>query len=225
LQTSRSPVRWLLLKETRGLLSMNQPARFRFAQGCAWPDPKHPPSFTEFLRIMRRQVVAWEATAKRNDARSLCASSVQRNSGIGWTSDPLRTRCLPRNPMVYDRHQLIDYCRFSLGRGASENRCRAPAHCRDADIAEGLHVRSGAIQRGARLFSSAFAQMGIRKTNNFPATAPKHVATEGGRAVGCQSRLVSARDSGRSWRTFDDCDALVFCNRLIPGTKSNSTPC
>jgi anaerobic selenocysteine-containing dehydrogenase len=49
-----------IVKETRGLLSMNQPHGFD-CPGCAWPDPKHTSSF-EFCEN-GAMAVAWEATA------------------------------------------------------------------------------------------------------------------------------------------------------------------
>src|SRR4029453_1157117 len=51
-----------IVKETRGLLKMNQPHGFDFP-GCAWPDPKHTSSF-EFCENGAK-AVSWEATAKR----------------------------------------------------------------------------------------------------------------------------------------------------------------
>jgi anaerobic selenocysteine-containing dehydrogenase len=51
-----------IVKETRGLLSMNQPHGFD-CPGCAWPDPKHTSSF-EFCENGVK-AVTWEATAKR----------------------------------------------------------------------------------------------------------------------------------------------------------------
>src|ERR1700736_5732430 len=51
-----------IVKETRGLLSMNQPHGFD-CPGCAWPDPKHTSSF-EFCENGAK-AVSWEATAKR----------------------------------------------------------------------------------------------------------------------------------------------------------------
>jgi hypothetical protein len=77
-----------IVKETRGLLSMNQPHGFD-CPGCAWPDPKHTASF-EFCENGAK-AVAWEATAKKPprlgttappikfDAVSLCG---RRNSAM-----------------------------------------------------------------------------------------------------------------------------------------------
>ena len=64
-----------IVKETRGLLSMNQPHGFD-CPGCAWPDPKHTSSF-EFCENGAK-AVAWEATAKRDDAGILRRAYRQR---------------------------------------------------------------------------------------------------------------------------------------------------
>ena len=50
-----------IVKETRGLLSMNQPHGFD-CPGCAWPDPKHTSSF-EFCENGAK-AVAEEATKR-----------------------------------------------------------------------------------------------------------------------------------------------------------------
>src|SRR5215211_5298668 len=50
-----------IVKETRGLLSMNQPHGFD-CPGCAWPDPKHTSSF-EFCENGAK-AVAWETTSR-----------------------------------------------------------------------------------------------------------------------------------------------------------------
>jgi anaerobic selenocysteine-containing dehydrogenase len=71
-----------IVKETRGLLNMNQPHGFD-CPGCAWPDPKHTSSF-EFCENGAK-AVAWEATAKRTPPNS--SPRIQSaNSGIGQTS-------------------------------------------------------------------------------------------------------------------------------------------
>jgi len=46
-----------IVKETRGLLNMNQPHGFD-CPGCAWPDPKH----TSSVRVLRKgaKAVSWE---------------------------------------------------------------------------------------------------------------------------------------------------------------------
>jgi hypothetical protein len=51
-----------VVKETHGLLTMNQPHGFD-CPGRAWPDPKHASSF-EFCENGAK-AVSWEATAKR----------------------------------------------------------------------------------------------------------------------------------------------------------------
>ncbi len=64
-----------VVKETHGLLTMNQPHGFD-CPGCAWPDPKHTSSF-EFCENGAK-AVTWEATAKRDDAGVLCRPYGQR---------------------------------------------------------------------------------------------------------------------------------------------------
>src|ERR1700688_1223217 len=62
-----------VVKETRGLLSMNQPHGFD-CPGCAWPDPKHTSSF-EFCENGAK-AVSWEATAKRTTPEFFAAHTV-----------------------------------------------------------------------------------------------------------------------------------------------------
>jgi hypothetical protein len=62
-----------IVKETRGLLSMNQPHGFD-CPGCAWPDPKHTSSF-EFCENGAK-AVSWEATAKRTTPEFFAAHTV-----------------------------------------------------------------------------------------------------------------------------------------------------
>jgi len=62
-----------VVKETRGLLNMNQPHGFD-CPGCAWPDPKHTSSF-EFCENGAK-AVAWEATAKRTTPDFFAAHTV-----------------------------------------------------------------------------------------------------------------------------------------------------
>ena len=62
-----------VVKETRGLLNMNQPHGFD-CPGCAWPDPKHTSSF-EFCENGAK-AVAWEATAKRTTPEVFASHTV-----------------------------------------------------------------------------------------------------------------------------------------------------
>ena len=62
-----------IVKETRGLLSMNQPHGFD-CPGCAWPDPKHTSSF-EFCENGAK-AVSWEAMAKRTTPEFFAAHTV-----------------------------------------------------------------------------------------------------------------------------------------------------
>ena len=72
-----------VVKETRGLLTMNQPTGFD-CPGCAWPDPKHTSSF-EFCENGAK-AVSWEATAKRDDAGVLRSTHGERTVDYGPTS-------------------------------------------------------------------------------------------------------------------------------------------
>src|SRR6476620_12165498 len=69
-----------IVKETRGLLAMNQPHGFD-CPGCAWPDPKHTSSF-EFCENGGK-AIAWEATAKRCTPEFLAGHTLAELSGWG----------------------------------------------------------------------------------------------------------------------------------------------
>src|ERR1700677_5122297 len=62
-----------VVKETRGLLSMNQPHGFD-CPGCAWPDPKHTSSF-EFCENGAK-AVSFELTKRRVTREFFAAYSV-----------------------------------------------------------------------------------------------------------------------------------------------------
>src|SRR5260370_41029976 len=62
-----------IVKETRGLLKMNQPHGVD-CPGCAWPDPKHTSSF-EFCEHGAK-AVSREATATRTTAECFAAHTV-----------------------------------------------------------------------------------------------------------------------------------------------------
>src|SRR6202158_2876721 len=86
-----------IVKETRGLLTMNQPQGFD-CPGCAWPDPKHTSSF-EFCENGAK-AVAWETTKRRVTREFFAAWTVgelERQSDH-WLEDQGR---LPE-PMRYD---------------------------------------------------------------------------------------------------------------------------
>src|SRR3954451_13708345 len=87
-----------IVKETRGLLSMNQPHGFD-CPGCAWPDPKHTSSF-EFCENGAK-AVAWEATAKRTTPEFFAAHPVSEL--WGWNDHDLENQGRLTHPVAYDR--------------------------------------------------------------------------------------------------------------------------
>src|ERR1700751_2657961 len=87
-----------IVKETRGLLSMNQPHGFD-CPGCAWPDPKHTSSF-EFCENGAK-AVSWEATAKRTTPEFFAAHTVSEL--WNWQDFDLENEGRLTHPMVYDR--------------------------------------------------------------------------------------------------------------------------
>src|SRR5260370_394353 len=87
-----------IVKETQGLLSMNQPHGFD-CPGCAWPDPKHTSSF-EFCENGAK-AVSWEATAKRTTPEFFAAHTVSEL--WQWPDFDLENEGRLTHPMVYDR--------------------------------------------------------------------------------------------------------------------------
>src|ERR1700692_3043881 len=87
-----------VVKETRGLLSMNQPHGFD-CPGCAWPDPKHTSSF-EFCENGAK-AVSWEATAKRTTPEFFAAHTVSEL--WNWSDFDLENEGRLTHPMAYDR--------------------------------------------------------------------------------------------------------------------------
>ena len=87
-----------VVKETRGLLNMNQPHGFD-CPGCAWPDPKHTSSF-EFCENGAK-AVAWEATAKRTTPDFFAAHTVSEL--WHWPDFDLENEGRLTHPMVHDR--------------------------------------------------------------------------------------------------------------------------
>src|SRR5246500_1495418 len=87
-----------IVKETRGLLTMNQPHGFD-CPGCAWPDPKHTSSF-EFCENGAK-AVSWEATAKRTTPEFFAAHTVSEL--WNWSDFDLENEGRLTHPMVYDR--------------------------------------------------------------------------------------------------------------------------
>src|ERR1700687_2549335 len=87
-----------IVKETRGLLTMNQPQGFD-CPGCAWPDPKHTSSF-EFCENGAK-AVAWEATVNRCTPEFFAAHSVSELTA--WDDYDLEMVGRLTHPMAYDR--------------------------------------------------------------------------------------------------------------------------
>src|SRR6201986_4113109 len=97
-----------IVKETRGLLTMNQPHGFD-CPGCAWPDPKHTSSF-EFCENGAK-AVAWEATAERCTPDFFANHSVTELSA--WEDYDLEMTGRITHPMMYnsacDRYEPISW--------------------------------------------------------------------------------------------------------------------
>src|ERR1700755_144217 len=87
-----------VVKETHGLLRMNQPHGFD-CPGCAWPDPKHTSSF-EFCENGVK-AVTWEATAKRTTPEFFAAHTVSEL--WNWPDFDLENEGRLTHPMAYDR--------------------------------------------------------------------------------------------------------------------------
>src|SRR3954451_14209346 len=86
-----------IVKETRGLLSMNQPHGFD-CPGCAWPDPKHTSSF-EFCENGGK-AIAWETTSKRCTPEFFAEHTVTELAG--WNDYDLEMVGRLTHPMAYD---------------------------------------------------------------------------------------------------------------------------
>src|SRR5271163_327904 len=86
-----------IVKETRGLLSMNHPHGFD-CPGCAWPDPKHTSSF-EFCENGAK-AVTWEATKKRTPPEFFAAHTVSEL--WDWPDHALEGEGRLTHPMAYD---------------------------------------------------------------------------------------------------------------------------
>src|SRR6202521_1550892 len=87
-----------IVKETRGLLKMNQPHGFD-CPCCAWPEPNHTSSF-EFCENGVK-AVTWEATAKRTTPEFFAAHTVSEL--WNWPDFDLENEGRLTHPMAYDR--------------------------------------------------------------------------------------------------------------------------
>src|ERR1700752_1640716 len=146
-----------IVKETRGLLSMNQPHGFD-CPGCAWPDPKHASSF-EFCENGAK-AVAWEATAKRTTPEFFAAHTVSEL--WDWPDFALENEGRLTHPMAYDaatdRYLPISWDEALAKIGAA---LRALPH---ADMAE-FYTSGRASNEAAFLYQLFAREYG---TNNFP---------------------------------------------------------
>jgi molybdopterin-dependent oxidoreductase alpha subunit len=192
-----------IVKETRGLLNMNQPHGFD-CPGCAWPDPKHTSSF-EFCENGAK-AVSWEATAKRTTPEFFAAHTVSEL--WNWSDFDLENEGRLTHPMVYDRatdrYLPISWDEALAKIGAA---LRALPH---PDMAE-FYTSGRASNEAAFLYQLFAREFG---TNNFPDCSNMcHEATSVGlqESIGVGKGTVTLED-------FDHCDA-VFCIGHNPGTN------
>jgi molybdopterin-dependent oxidoreductase alpha subunit len=192
-----------IVKETRGLLNMNQPHGFD-CPGCAWPDPKHTSSF-EFCENGVK-AVTWEATAKRTTPEFFASHPVSEL--WNWSDFDLENEGRLTHPMAYDqasdRYLPISWEDALSKIGAA---LRALPH---ADMAE-FYTSGRASNEAAFLYQLFAREYG---TNNFPDCSNMcHEATSVGlpESIGVGKGTVTLED-------FDHCDA-VFCIGHNPGTN------
>jgi len=192
-----------VVKETRGLLTMNQPHGFD-CPGCAWPDPKHTSSF-EFCENGAK-AVTWEATAKRTTPAFFAAHTVSEL--WNWSDFDLENEGRLTHPMVYDqatdRYLPISWDEALTRIGAVLRRLPQP------DMAE-FYTSGRASNEAAFLYQLFAREYG---TNNFPDCSNMcHEATSVGlpQSIGVGKGTVTLED-------FDHCDAL-FCIGHNPGTN------
>jgi molybdopterin-dependent oxidoreductase alpha subunit len=192
-----------IVKETRGLLSMNQPHGFD-CPGCAWPDPKHTSSF-EFCENGAK-AVSWEATAKRTTPEFFAAHAVSEL--WKWSDFDLENEGRLTHPMVYDqttdRYLPISWDEALAKIGAALRTLPHP------DMAE-FYTSGRASNEAAFLYQLFAREYG---TNNFPDCSNMcHEATSVGlpESIGVGKGTVTLED-------FDHCDA-VFCIGHNPGTN------
>src|ERR1700754_2215023 len=192
-----------IVKETRGLLTMNQPHGFD-CPGCAWPDPKHTSSF-EFCENGVK-AVTWEATAKRTTPEFFAAHTVSEL--LKWPDFDLENEGRLTHPMVYDqasdRYLPISWDQALAKIGAALRALPRP------DMAE-FYTSGRASNEAAFLYQLFAREYG---TNNFPDCSNMcHEATSVGlpESIGVGKGTVTLED-------FDHCDAK-FCIGHNPGTN------
>jgi molybdopterin-dependent oxidoreductase alpha subunit len=192
-----------IAKESRGLLSMNQPHGFD-CPGCAWPDPKHTSSF-EFCENGAK-AVTWEATAKRTTPEFFAAHPVSEL--WHWSDFDLENEGRLTHPMAYDqatdRYLPISWDEALAKIGGALRQLPHP------DMAE-FYTSGRASNEAAFLYQLFAREYG---TNNFPDCSNMcHEATSVGlpESIGVGKGTVTLED-------FDHCDAL-FCIGHNPGTN------
>jgi molybdopterin-dependent oxidoreductase alpha subunit len=191
-----------VVKETRGLLSMNQPHGFD-CPGCAWPDPKHTSSF-EFCENGVK-AVTWEATAKRTTPAFFAAHTVSEL--WNWSDFDLENEGRLTHPMVYD--QATDRY-LPVSWDAALTRIGVALRRLPPEMAE-FYTSGRASNEAAFLYQLFAREYG---TNNFPDCSNMcHEATSVGlpESIGVGKGTVTLED-------FDHCDAL-FCIGHNPGTN------
>jgi molybdopterin-dependent oxidoreductase alpha subunit len=192
-----------IVKETRGLLNMNQPHGFD-CPGCAWPDPKHTSSF-EFCENGVK-AVTWEATSKRTTPEFFASHPVSEL--WNWSDFDLENEGRLTHPMAYDRasdRYLPISWEDALSRIGAALRALP-----DPDMAE-FYTSGRASNEAAFLYQLFVREYG---TNNFPDCSNMcHEATSVGlpESIGVGKGTVTLED-------FDHCDA-VFCIGHNPGTN------
>jgi molybdopterin-dependent oxidoreductase alpha subunit len=192
-----------VVRETQGLLTMNQPQGFD-CPGCAWPDPKHTSSF-EFCENGAK-AVSWEATSKRTTPDFFAAHSVSEL--WTWRDFDLENEGRLTHPMAYDR----DTDRY-LPVSWDEALARIGTALRalpNPNMAE--FYTSGRSSNEAAFLYQLFARE--YGTNNFPDCSNMcHEATSVGlpESIGVGKGTVTLED-------FDHSDA-IFCIGHNPGTN------
>jgi molybdopterin-dependent oxidoreductase alpha subunit len=192
-----------VVKETRGLLNVNQPHGFD-CPGCAWPDPKHTSSF-EFCENGAK-AVTWEATGKRTTPEFFAAHTVSEL--WNWSDFDLENEGRLTHPMAYDR-ATDRYLPISWDEGLTKIGA-ALRQLPHPDMAE-FYTSGRASNEAAFLYQLFVREYG---TNNFPDCSNMcHEATSVGlpQSIGVGKGTVTLED-------FDHCDALI-CIGHNPGTN------